>query len=103
MFLALNSKGLYQSLGKEKQSCCRVFPSSTKREFRHFHVVSCNDGKEMYKKRGDARAELLFCLSKRIAFLPFSLPSPHRCLSSLLGKFRSPSDVAVLVLESEGF
>ena len=39
MFLELNSKGLYQSLGKEKESCCRVFPSSIKGEFRHFHVV----------------------------------------------------------------
>jgi len=39
MFLELNSKGLYQSSGKEKESCCLVFPSSTKREFRHFHVV----------------------------------------------------------------
>ena len=39
MFLELNSKGLYQSSGKEKQSCCLAFPSSTKREFRHFHVV----------------------------------------------------------------
>ena len=28
-----------------------MFPSSTKREFRHFHVASCNDGKEMYNKR----------------------------------------------------
>ena len=37
----LNSKGLYQSSGKEKESCCLqlVFPSSTKRKFRHFHVV----------------------------------------------------------------
>ena len=35
----LNSKGLYQSSGKEKESCCLVFPSSTKREIRHFHVV----------------------------------------------------------------
>ena len=25
--------------GKEKESCCLVFPSSTKREIRHFHVV----------------------------------------------------------------
>ena len=37
--LELNSKGLYQSSGKEKESCCLVFPSSTKREIRHFHVV----------------------------------------------------------------
>ena len=38
-FEELNSKGLYQSLGKEKESCCLVFPSLTKREIRHFHVV----------------------------------------------------------------
>ena len=37
--LELNSEGLYQSSGKEKESCCLVFPSSTKREIRHFHVV----------------------------------------------------------------
>ena len=36
---ALHFKGLYQSSGKEKESCCLVFPSTTKREFRHFHVV----------------------------------------------------------------
>ena len=39
MFLELNSKGLHQSSGKEKESCCLLFPSSTKREIRHFHVV----------------------------------------------------------------
>ena len=31
-------------------------------------------------KKRDARAELLFCLSKPIAFLPFSLPSPSSLL-----------------------
>ena len=49
MFWVLNSKGLDQSSGKE-ESCCLVFPSSTKREFRHFTLQSCSDGKEMYKK-----------------------------------------------------
>ena len=39
ILLELNSKGLYQSSGKEKESCCLVFPSSTKREISHFHVV----------------------------------------------------------------
>ena len=38
-FLELISKGLFQSSGKEKESCCLVFPSSTKREIRHFNVV----------------------------------------------------------------
>ena len=36
----LNSEGLYQSSRKQKESCCLVFPSSTKREIRHFHVVA---------------------------------------------------------------
>ena len=31
---------------------------------------------EKCTKKRDARAKLLFCLSKPIAFLPFSLPSP---------------------------
>ena len=37
--LELNSKGLYYSPGTEKKSCCLVFPSSTKREIRKFHVA----------------------------------------------------------------
>ena len=35
----LNSKGLNQSSGKEKESCCLVFPSATIHEFMHFHIV----------------------------------------------------------------
>ena len=83
MFLELNSKGLYQSSGKEKESCCLVFPSSTKREFRrHFHVVVVQRRLRNVQKKRAARAKLLFCLSKPIVFLPFSLPSPSS--SSLL-------------------
>ena len=55
-----NFKGLHQSSGKEKESCCRVFPSSTKREIRHFHVVVEQRRLGMNKKR-DVRAKLLFC------------------------------------------
>ena len=75
MFLEFNSKGLYQSLKKEKESCCLVFRSSTKRESRHFHVVVVQRRLRSTKKR-DARAKLLFCQSKPIALLSFSLPSP---------------------------
>ena len=35
----LNSKRLYRSSGKEKESRCLVFTSYTKREIRQFHVV----------------------------------------------------------------
>ena len=37
--LELNSKRLYQSSGKEKESCSLVFTSSTKHEIRHFHIL----------------------------------------------------------------
>ena len=53
--------------------------SSTRREIRQFHVVVVHDGKGMYQKRA-ARAESLFCQSKPIGFLTFSLPA----LSSFL-------------------
>ena len=46
----LNSKGLHQSSGKVNESCCLLFPSSTKREIRQFHVVLVQCGREMYKK-----------------------------------------------------
>ena len=39
IFLELNSKRLYQSSGKENESRCLVFTSSTKREIRQSHVV----------------------------------------------------------------
>ena len=38
-FLELNSKRLYRSSGKEKESRSLAFTSSTKRENGHFHVV----------------------------------------------------------------
>ena len=75
-FLDLSSKGMYQSSGKEKESCCFVFPSSTKR---------------------DARAKLLFWQYKPSAFLPFSLTS----WSSLL-KLPKDHDTGNYVLCSPG-
>ena len=48
--------------------------------------MSCSRVKmaEKCTKTRDARAKLLFCLSKPIAFLPFSLPSPSSLRSSLV-------------------
>ena len=66
--LLLNSKGLRQRLGKEKESCCLLFPSSTKRELKQFPVVVGQRRQSLYKKA-------LFCWSKTIDFSPFSLPS----------------------------
>ena len=61
IFSEQNSEGLYQSSGKEKESCCLVFLSSTKREVRHFHVVIVQGRQRNVQKKSDERAKLLFC------------------------------------------
>ena len=76
IFLELNSKSLYQSSEKGKESRCLVFTSSTKREIRQSHVVVVQRRqRKVHKVKRDARAELLFCQSKPIVLLPFLLPS----------------------------
>ena len=54
-----------------------MFTFATKHEIRHLHVVVGSDSSEMYKKSVmHVQAKLLFCFSKPVAFLTFSLPSP---------------------------
>ena len=57
--------------------------ASTKREIRQFHVEVVQRGQRNVQKKHDARAKLLFCQSKPIAFLPSLLPSPLPQLSIL--------------------
>ena len=80
-FLDLNSKKLCQSSGKENESRCRVFTSSTKREIRHFYVVVVqrlqrNVQKSVMHVQSCCFAKLL----KPIVFLTFSLTSPSSLL-----------------------
>ena len=84
-YLELNSKGLCpQCPGKEKESCCLEFTSSTKREIRHFHVVVVqwrlrNVQKSVMHVQGCCFANLnllLFCRSR--------CRRRRRCLSSLI-------------------
>ena len=79
-FLGLNSKRLSRSSGKEKESACLGFTSSSQREIRHFHVVVVQRRQRKVQNVRDARAKLLFCLSNPIALLPFSLASPSSLL-----------------------
>ena len=58
---------------KKKENGCFVIPSSTKRETRHFSVVVVQ-----------RRANLSFCQSGPVAFLPFLLPSPLSLLKVML-------------------
>ena len=67
--MELNSKGMHQSSGKEKESCCLLFPSSTKREIRQFHVVVVqrrqrNVQKSVMHVQSCRFACLLFCRSR---------------------------------------
>ena len=85
MFLELNSKGLYQSSGKEKESCCLVFPSSTKREIRHFHVVVVQ--RRLRNVPKSVMHAVQSCCSANIHLLLFCRPCYRRrsrCLSILL-------------------
>ena len=68
-----------------------MLKSSTRGEIRQFHVLVVHDEKEMYQKR-DPRAESLFCQSKPIAFLTFSLPSFSLPSLSSLPKLLSIKD-----------
>ena len=52
----------------------RLRTSSVQREIRHFRVVTCIDGKEMYKKAW-CTCEIVVLLIKPIAFVEFPSPS----------------------------
>ena len=70
---------MYVSSEKEKENFLLVFTFSIKRESTKFHVVVVQQRQRKVQK-SVARAKLLFCHSKPIAFLPFSLPSPSSLL-----------------------
>ena len=53
ILLELNSKGLYQSSGKEKESCFLMFPTSTKNQIWHFHVVVMQQALRNVQKKHD--------------------------------------------------
>ena len=62
IFFGVDSKGLYQSSGEENESCCLMFPSSTKREIRHFHVVVVIRRQQNVQKSVHLQsAKLLYC------------------------------------------
>ena len=88
-FLELSSRGLYQSSGKEKESCCLVFPSSTKREIRHFHVVVVQRRQRNVQKSVMHVQSCCFTNLNPLLFCRSRWRHRRRCLSSLLAS--SPS------------
>ena len=80
-FLELNSKRLYRSSGKDKESRCLEFTFSTKTYNYAFSRRSRAVTAKKCTKKCGARTYLLFCQSKPISFLPFSLTSPSSLLT----------------------
>ena len=77
MFFESTSKGLHQSLGKEKESW-RLFPSSTKHEIRQFYVVVV-DGRTCTQRR-DAREKNLWIFRRSRS----RCRRRRRCVNSLI-------------------
>ena len=100
IFLELNSKRLYQSSGKEKESCCLVFTSSTKREIWHFHVVVVQRRQRNVQKKHDSWVKLLFNQSEPIAFSRSCCRRRRRCLSSLLLIFTTTATTTTIPLSA---
>ena len=91
-FLELNSKRLYKSSGKEKESRCPVFTSSTKLEIWHFHVVIRAAIAEKFTLH--VHVHVQSCCFANTNQFPICRPRYRRrcrCLSSLLPGLRAPS------------
>ena len=89
--LELNSKGLYQISGKEKENCCFVFPSSTKREIRHFHVVVEQRGQRNVQKSVMHVQSCYLVNLNLLVYCRSRCRRRRRCLRSLLCRDLSPS------------
>ena len=84
--LELNSKGLYQSSGKEKESCCLVFPSLPNREIGHFHVVVVQWQQRNVQKRVKHIQGCCFANLNQFLFCRSRWRRHCCCLSSLVMK-----------------
>ena len=81
-FLELNSKRVYRSPRKEKESRCLVFTSFTKREIRDFHVVVVQWRQRNVQKNVTHAQSCCFAILS--AFMSFCWRRRRRCLSSLI-------------------
>ena len=85
--MELNSKGLHQSSGKEKESCCLVFPSSTRRENRDFHVVVVQRRQRNVQKSVMHVQSCCFACLNLLLFCRSRCRRRRRCVNYLLGSF----------------
>ena len=79
-----NSKGLHQSSGKEKESCCLLFPPSTKREIRQSHVVVVQRRQRNVQKGVMHVQSCCFACLNLLIFCRSRWRRRRRCVNSLL-------------------
>ena len=68
----------------EKESCCLVFPSSTKREIRHYHVVVVQRRLRNVQKSVMPVQSCCFANLNLLLFFRFRCRLRRRCLSTLI-------------------
>ena len=89
LFWNLNSKRLYQTSGKDKESRWLVFTSWTKREIRHFHVVVVQSRQRNVQKSGVIHLQSC-CFSNLKTYCFFAVLAAFAVVTdgALLGGFR---------------
>ena len=75
-----NNKRAGPSQQTEKEICCLVFPSSTKREIRHYHVVVVQRRLKNVQKIVMHVQSCCFANLNLMLFFSFSMPSPSSLL-----------------------
>ena len=92
--LELNFKGLYQISRKEKENCCFVFPSSRKREIRHFHVVVEQRGQRNVIQNIVIHVQSCYLVNLNLlVYCRFHCCHCRRCLKSLTGPLKGFIDL----------
>ena len=81
--MELNSKRQHQSSGKEKESCCLLAPSSSKRKIRQFHVVVMQRQKRNVQKSVMLVQSFCNACLNLLLFCGSRCRGRHRCVNSL--------------------
>ena len=82
--LDLNSKGLHQSSGKQKESFRLLLPSSTKREIRQFHVAVLQRRQRNLQKKVMHAQSCCFANLNQLLFCCSRCRRRRRCVNSLI-------------------
>ena len=90
-------------MGKEKETCCLVFPSSTKHKMRHFHVVVMQQWLRIVPKSMMHMQSCCFANLNLLLFCHARCRHRHHYLSSLIRVDSGMTNVIDLLREHKYF